>query len=366
MKKQQAVKAVSFILLFLIMFSLTSKVLIRCAEDENTLSRVYSMYHTERKNSWSETIIGASTVYNGWIAPIAWHENGIALYPSSWPNMPFCLVLNVIKDVQKRQNTDFFVVDIRSIRSLTENYRDQYVRYVLDSMPMSLNRADAIERSLDVLEQLHGEGSVQDDKLSYYIPFFKYHSRWSDLEKSDYVKFRSEMKGALQVPKNAFASKKQKRGNLTEECTALNDLQAQYLMELLDYAKENDLRMLFISMPVARFDKGEQEVQNEAFRIIESYGYPVLNFNTEEMYAELELDFSTDYRDKRHLNSKGGKKFTVYLANYIKENFDLEDLRGREEYKDWDKAYETYEAFYADGWAQKELEEQEKAKQGEE
>lgn len=358
MKKWQAVRAVSFILLFLVIFHSMNKVLIRQMSDEDNLSRVYSMYHTERDNSWTGTIIGASTVYNGWAAPVAWHESGYAIYPSSWPSMSFVFDLNIIKEVQEKQGTDFFIVDIRNLRSLTDYYKEKYIRYVLDSMPMTQNRTDAIERGLNMLEELHGEGAVQDDKLSYYISFFKYHSRWSMLQKSDYVKVESIMKGALQEPGHAFGIKPVKKlsHRLTDECDPLNKLQEKYLTELLDYAKENNLKMLFISMPVARFDGNELKVQNEAFRIIESYGYPTINFNTEEMYEELDLDFSTDYQDRRHLNSKGARKFTTYLTKYIQENFDLEDLRGKEEYKDWDEAWETYDAFYTEGWAAKELE----------
>lgn len=362
MNKWQAVRAVSFILLFLVIFQSMSNVLVRNMSDEDGLSRIYSMYHTERKNSWSGAFIGASSVYSGWAAPVAWHEGGMAIYPASWSSLSFGFDLNIIKEVQRRQDTDFFIVDIRNLRAFAEYYQEKQMRYVLDSLPMSKNRLDAIRRGFNIQEQIHGEGAIGDGKLSYYIPFIKYHTRWSMLEKSDYRKFKSIMKGALQEPRHAFKVKKVKKSKLTEESMLLSDMQEQYLTELLEYVKENDLKVLFVSMPVVQFGEGEQEVQNAALRIIESYGYPTINFNTEEMYQELQLDFSTDYRDGRHMNSKGARKFTTYMTKYIQENFDLEDLRGREEYKDWDEAWETYDAFYTEGWAQKESKKKEKAK----
>lgn len=362
MKKRQAVRAVSFVLVFLVIFHLMSNVLIKSIVTgvEDNVSRIYAMYHSEKKNSWNGVIMGSSTIYCGWVAPVAWKEKGIAIYPVSYLSLSFHMYLNLIKEVEKTQDTDFFVVDLRGLRKLADDYTGRAARYVTDNMPMSVNRIDTVNRTLSVLSDINEGKGVQEDKLSYYIPFFKYHSRWSELEMGDYVKPESHYKGAVQTDKFAFTQKKLKKPKLTEECGELSDLQKKYLIELLEYGKEKNLQMLFISTPVAKFsDINEQKMYNEAFRIAESYGYKTINFNTEKMYQELDLDFKTDFRDGTHLNSIGGRKFTSYLADYVAETYDLEDLRGKEEYKDWDEAWEAYDKFYTEGWAKKELEEEE-------
>ena len=90
---------------------------------------------------------------------------------------------------------------------------------------------------------------------------------------------------------------------------------------------------------------------NAAFEMAREYGQDVLNFNDERLYNELGMEFDSDYYNSMHLNSKGARKVTEYLGNYIAENYDFKDKRGQEEYKSWDEAYELYEQYYETGWA---------------
>ena len=43
--------------------------------------------------------------------------------------------------------------------------------------------------------------------------------------------------------------------------------------------------------------------------------------------AEIGIDPATDFNDKNHLNPSGAAKMATYLGNYIKERYDLEDMR---------------------------------------
>ena len=42
---------------------------------------------------------------------------------------------------------------------------------------------------------------------------------------------------------------------------------------------------------------------------------------------EMRIDLTTDYKDKYHLNSSGAAKMTRYLGRYLKEHYDLTDMR---------------------------------------
>ena len=84
---------------------------------------------------------------------------------------------------------------------------------------------------------------------------------------------------------------------------------------------------------------------NEAVDIVRDRGYTVLNFNTEEMINEVGIDWDKDFFNANHTNVAGAEKFSLYLADYIKEHYDIEDHRGDPEYKSWEESYEYYDDY---------------------
>lgn len=55
------------------------------------------------------------------------------------------------------------------------------------------------------------------------------------------------------------------------------------------------------------------------------------------------FDWKTDTRDKgNHLNSRGARKTTLFIGEYLKENYKLEDHRRDGKYKQWDKDFSEY------------------------
>ena len=59
---------------------------------------------------------------------------------------------------------------------------------------------------------------------------------------------------------------------------------------------------------------------------------------------EFGLDWKKDTRDRgNHLNHSGAKKFTKYLGEYIKSNFEIPDRRQDEAYSYWNKDLARYE-----------------------
>ena len=97
-------------------------------------------------------------------------------------------------------------------------------------------------------------------------------------------------------------------------------------------------------------EEEEQIELNNIVQYLEGKGATVLNLNTEEKYKEIGVDFSGDFYNEGHMNSRGAAKYTEFLAGYLNENYDFEDKRGQEGYQGWDEAYEKYVKFYEEGW----------------
>lgn len=79
-----------------------------------------------------------------------------------------------------------------------------------------------------------------------------------------------------------------------------------------------------------------QKIYNRVRQIASLYDVPYIDFNM--LYQEIGLDFSVDFADGDHLNHKGNTKFSVYLGNYIKENYNIPDRRK-------DNGYESYQVM---------------------
>lgn len=344
-KKQAFRTAVFFVLLVGILWGLNS-LFVHPAAD-GTTARYRAFYKEEKENTWDAVYIGNSVVERAWVAPLAWHEHGIAVYSMSTDLQPMNLTVNVLKEVKKKQNVKLAIIDLRGIRESKLIERDYKVRRLTDSMQFSENRFDAINNAFEFAENYRKDETDLDDKISHYIPFLKYHSRWEELSETDFVKPVTKMKGVYE--QTAFKIRDKEGPTITNSIGELSETQLKILTDIMNYAKENDIQLLFTAVPT-RIGSGDQEHINRAFQIAEENGFPGINFNTEEMYRELGIDFTSDFCDTNHLNSKGARKLTAYLGKYLAENYDFKDKRGDEEYKSWDDAWEEYTVFYDEGW----------------
>ena len=61
-----------------------------------------------------------------------------------------------------------------------------------------------------------------------------------------------------------------------------------------------------------------------------------LNLNTDEVG----IDWATDTNDAGdHMNYEGSMKVSAYMADYLRENYELPDHRGEAGYESWDEDF---------------------------
>lgn len=365
MTKKQGLKAISFfVVLGIVLGSVVRVFGIPLERPVWNVTR-FNEFYEEPRNSWDGVVLGTSCIDRGWVPPLAWNEYGMTVYNMATNGQPTILCTGLLEEIRKTQDVKFAIIDIRGARVSCLSAKEAQIRRVTDAMKYSVNRQKLVKKILDFYQEFYTRKEVRNaigdekadrkwaelDKASLYIPFLKYHSRWATgLNEADFVKQVSDMKGVFDNEKGPFNVKEVTDPNVVENVTTeLLDAQKEILDELLEYGKDTDLQLLFVSMPVFT-GKEKQGELNSLIRYLEEKNATVLNFNTEEMYEEVGLNFSEDFYNKHHMNSRGAMKFTKYLAGYLKENYDFEDKRNREEYRDWDEAYEKYVKFYKEGW----------------
>jgi len=115
-------------------------------------------------------------------------------------------------------------------------------------------------------------------------------------------------------------------------------------MDIIMYCKENSVPLMFVSTPY-RMTAQRSERMNTLADIAGEYGIPFLNCNY--YYEEIGIDFTSDMKDRNHVNLLGAKKFTEFFAKYLTEHFDLPDHRGESSsvWNEWNALYEKYDVY---------------------
>ncbi|WP_416325214.1 hypothetical protein [[Eubacterium] hominis] len=297
-------------------------------------------------NSIDMMIIGASTSYTDFSAPLAWHKYGITSYSLATNMAPMGLAKSMLIEARKYQNAKLFVIDINGIL-----YNDEYetkegsLRLWIDNMKYSKNKIDTIRELIP-----------QNERMSYYIPFLKYHSNWDKgLEclkaaKQEIDTWRDpvnlsilgvEGRTRMQPMNNVYSvANYKKESNMYEKS-------GQHLKELLEYCKNEDLsNVVFTNMPRYYNDKmlPQRERLNTAKRLIQEYGYRCIDLD--DYVEEIGLDPKTDFYNPNHLNIYGQTKTTYFLMDMLLKDYHLKGEHDNSDVERWNKEYETYKKVY--------------------
>lgn len=281
-------------------------------------------------------------MYRGWSSMVAWNEYGITSYSYATSAQPTSAYKFIVKDIKKNQRPKVFVIDMRSYRSNpepTDEYITGAVRKVSDNMPFSMNRIDAIDYMLDSIGIETGNGNID-----YYFSFMLYHSRWADSKKdlmSIGARTRNKTQGT-RVGEEIFEVHDfpvRKMSKPTDKKAPLPGNIEKNLTDLLDYLKETGDDATFLLLPCKATARDRKKF-NTVESILDANGFPYLNML--DRTDEMGVDYSADFYDNKHFNVYGMDKSTRFLAEYLIQEYGLEDHRGDPRYANWDAAYEEY------------------------
>lgn len=329
MKIKKIIKVLVFVLLFCTLFvSVTSALVKEDAAGFSTLSEFYA-----EDKPLDGVYIGSSSCFAYWNSLFAWEEYGISVMPYACNANLFYSTEFLIKECLKTQPDTLFIVNINS---LSDGEVDlQQMRNLIDNMPFSINKLQLIDYLSDI------GGYSNKDRMEFYFPIIRYHSRWNELTEKELTAEPDRYKGAsVNEPYLHIIEDVTKLYINTDRIDELSEKLEYSTNRLLDYCDEADVNVLFVAVPQARQWPIQVGRQNGVKAIIEERGYTVLDMmpKTEEIGINLKKDFYNSH----HTNIHGSAKYTYYLSEYLIENYGFEDKRGNEDYKDWDSSLENY------------------------
>ncbi len=302
-------------------------------------------FYKEDKNSLDVVLLGSSEVYCSFNAPEFYKQTGVTSYPYSYECNPVTLWSYQLDEILRRQTPKVLIVELNGAAYDDDMlYKEASVRYMADCMQSQKAKWDMVSR--------YGT----EEKLSYFFPIMKYHSRWDQMEHLQRIKLYigMDLRGYSYL-KGSFTHTTAEK--LPPEWTDydpearrdLNPVAEECLIEFLDKCKASGIEhVLFVRFPHQETDNGAIEAlerYNRAADIAAEYGYEYVNLD--EYCDDCGIEIETDFYNRDHMLLSGQKKFTDFLAGYLQEKYDLKPTKLTEKQKkNWDRCVEEMDACY--------------------
>lgn len=328
MRRRNAVKATVFIILFLVFFRSTSRILISCSEYSYPM---IAKFYDEHPDSLDAVYIGASGVFASWCAPLAWEKYGITVWSFASTSQPLSSAKYLIEEARKTQPDAVYII---ALNFYSATPKEVPIHNIVDYMPLSLTK---IKLTNSLTEK---GGFPLKDSMEFYVPLIRYHSRWNALTREDFIFPNGNLKsGCVHSTLNSVS-------DITDGVYSTTDRaelprgSLEVLEDLFSYCKSEQLQVMFVFTPTFDMEYDGIALKNTVIDLCNTHGFEVMD--QAELRDEIGLDMQRDFFNYTHTNVHGAIKVTNYLAQYLIERYDFKDKRGEQAYSSWDRAYEDY------------------------
>lgn len=192
-------------------------------------------------------------------------------------------------------------------------YKEGCAHMAADHIPFSVDK-------ILFLRDQHLEDSIEN----YLVPWIKYHSRWKNLKKGDFLGMASHSPTV-----DVFMGFQLNTGSVTNRLKQLNLTKCQetemsgeylgYLKKIAELCAEKKVQLLLLNAP--RLNALAEGRLVSLHRHARELGIDFLDLN--EVLDDTGIDNHTDYHDTGHLNVFGAAKATRYIGRYIQECYRL-------------------------------------------
>lgn len=302
------IKAFVFVLIFSVLFSYTQRLLCRKSVDGwwNTTAKIDGFYNSP-KDEYDVMFFGSSNTYCSFNPLVIWKKTGVKSYVFATQQQPVWATYHYMVDAFKTQSPELVVMDVLMLSKNEETYDDGVNYTFCDNMPLSKNKVE-----LAMVSAPKGE------RFGLLCNFVKYHSRWKELEKSDFEYKKSEMydysKGFCMLTGKYDGNFAREDVSAVTECADLMEKNHQYLQKIIDLCKQEGVRLMLVKTP-SNATCEEKMYYNSVQKLAEENGVEFKDYNL--CYQEIGLDFDNDFYDATHLNVWGAEKFSKFFATDV-------------------------------------------------
>lgn len=302
---------IGFIIIFLLILSEASDILMhKQIEGRWNMTDKVAGFYNEEPDSFDVMFFGSSHMYCSVDPAIFREETGFNSYIFATQQQPLWITYYYMVEALKTQEPEFVAVEIHMASGNGDkDYLDEGTNHsAIDPIPLSKNKLEMIW------------SAVPEGERRYYIfDIMKYHDRWEELEKQDYIrKYTSSTDPEKGYVRLDNVSDKVDWEDVTDitEIKNVTEKNMEYLNKIIDLAEAEGIRLLLYKSP-SNATVEEKMIYNGVARLAEKRQVEFIDFNDTRHYEGMALDIKSDFYDQRHLNEAGVKKFVPYFSDLI-------------------------------------------------
>ena len=301
---------------------------------DNTMKGIYR----EPGNRIQVLFVGMSGVVNG-ISPMKlYNDYGLCAYDMGSPQQPMLASYYWIREVERLhpKSLSTVVLDVSSV--FDTHYSYAFAEKSLAHMKLSPVKLEAVRACDEEFEEFHF--------WDYIFPLTTYHSRWSQLTRTDfrslteadnyfysrgqnisYVKAADNL-AAENILVPSYQLTVEQEHDADDHQKAWDRTSLRYFNRIAEFCQEKHLNLVLISIPKLSTDREHDAMQYLA----DQYGVPFIDFNLPDIQEEIGLNFAFDYVDRLHPNFNGAEKISGYIGSFLKDHYEFRDVRDDRDY----------------------------------
>lgn len=329
-----------FLMIFCMLFSVTQK-FVSAKWGPGTQGAMETMnmqgFYDEPKNSLEVMLLGASNVFYG-TSPVKMYEAyGFTSYVRGSANQPLMMTYYALMDSLRTQSPKVVVLEMGEMMAKFDPVATEYsARRALDYMKLSPVKLKAI-RDLPI------DGSEQT-RTSYLFPLLRYHSRWKEINKTDFDYFGWErhnyMKGQYFGGSRLDFTWPEGYMTPSDKVETLPEQNVDYATRIAALCREKGIELVLINTPTGTWNYARH---NAIAKIAQDLNVPYLDYNMPELIEATGIIDTEDFHyNQWHLRVTGADKLSVHLGQYLVDHYGLTDQRGNSKYSAWDEDVRRY------------------------
>jgi len=315
-----------FLIILIVIFSYVSEVFARKWDVQKYVDNFYE----QPTDSIDVLFLGASGFGTGVSPLILWEEAGFTSFSRAIGAQQASMTYYYFLESLKYQHPDVVVLDAyrlirhNSFEDLEVSYRRSY-----EPLKMSIIKLKSL---FDITSD-----SDLDTFISFLFPFFRYHTRWPELERADFEfnnydndysflgQFPYFNVNPVEIPEDLMAP--------TDDEVKIYDNELYYFEEMIRICREKNIKVFLLVMP--RLSLAKYSEYNAVKKFADKHDLLFIDYNFPELMKEVDFNPATDMLDQSHVNPCGAVKFSRHLAEVLKNNFSLPDRRNDPDYERW-------------------------------
>ena len=346
-KGKTAVKALIFLLLFVLLFQGANALLLpknyALTSDWPASSNTEGVYRLE-KNSLDLLILGSSKAYTAFVPQIIYDEYGMRAYNLGTDLQSPHMSYYWLREALKRQSPKIVVLETSMffpvITDQPLNTSEAMMRKAMDPMRWSFNK-------LHALWEIYRLDKTQNWK-SYVFPNLRFHERWKEWNEDDFtlseLRVHNELLGwSPLMEKSGIDDFRPIHVEPLAASANFAPYMEMYLDRITALCRERSITLVLVTTP----DTGASAATHRSMEnYAKSNSLHFLDLNEQECYEAMGYDFAEDNADFEHPNVSGAQKLSRRLGEYLYSEYPVQGGQGSA----WENG-RTYYSHILDEWS---------------